>query len=181
MRRTLGLVVLACGAAWASAAEDDKGTVVKLDDLSSRTPASWKKVKPASSMRFTEFRLPAVKGDKSDAELALFRNAGGDVKSNIRRWKNAFIAPKGKTIDEVTKITKIKIGGREATYVDIHGTLNPAPFDPRWKGKRWPDFRLLAVQFQGPDNLYHIKLTGPAKTVEHYKKDFDAWLKGFKK
>jgi hypothetical protein len=183
MRTTLGLVVLACGAVtWgASAGEDGKGTAVKLDDLSSRAPASWKTAKPASSMRFAEFRLPAVKGDKHDAELALFRNAGGDVKANIARWKKAFIPPKGKTIDEVTRITKVKIGGREATYVDIQGTLSPAPFDPRWKGKRWPEFRLLAVQFQGPDNLYHIKLTGPARTVEHYKKGFDSWLAGFKK
>jgi hypothetical protein len=40
---------------------------------------------------------------------------------------------------------------------------------------------MLAVQFEGPDNPYHIKLTGPAKTVDEAKKGFDEWLKGFKK
>jgi hypothetical protein len=40
---------------------------------------------------------------------------------------------------------------------------------------------MLAVHFDGPDNVYHIKLTGPEQTVEAYKKGFDDWLRGFKK
>ena len=28
---------------------------------------------------------------------------------------------------------------------------------------------------------YHIKLLGPARTVEKHKKAFDAWVKAFKK
>ena len=29
-------------------------------------------------------------------------------------------------------------------------------------------------------NTWQIKLLGPAKTVVHYRKGFDSWLKGFK-
>jgi hypothetical protein len=39
---------------------------------------------------------------------------------------------------------------------------------------------MLALHFEGPRDVYHIKLTGPAKTVEAYKKGFEGWLKNFK-
>ena len=39
---------------------------------------------------------------------------------------------------------------------------------------------LLAIYFDGPENPYQIKLTGPAKTVEAYKTGFDEWVKNFK-
>ena len=39
---------------------------------------------------------------------------------------------------------------------------------------------MLGVVFEGADNTYHIRLVGPADTVEHYKKGFDEWLKNFK-
>jgi hypothetical protein len=39
---------------------------------------------------------------------------------------------------------------------------------------------MLAVHFDAPENIYHIKLVGPARTVEMYKKGFDDWLKAFK-
>ena len=59
--------------------------------------------------------------------------------------------------------------------------LEGAPMVPAAMKKRKPGYRMLAVQFEGPDNVYHIKLTGPAKTVGEAKKGFDEWLKGFKK
>jgi hypothetical protein len=186
MRRTLGFVVLvfgalACNSTAADGDKKDKGVVVDLDGLRSRAPAGWKEEKPASKLRLTQFRLPRQMDDKNDAELALFKNAGGTVADNLKRWKAQFSPPPGKTIDDVAKVMEIKIGGREATCLDISGTYKPPPFDPTFKGQNQPDYRMLAVQFQGPENLYHIKLTGPAKTVEHYKPAFDAWLKAFKK
>ena len=39
---------------------------------------------------------------------------------------------------------------------------------------------MLAIYYDGADNPYQIKLTGPAKTVEAYKKGFDDWVKNFK-
>ena len=38
---------------------------------------------------------------------------------------------------------------------------------------------MVAIYFEGNDP-YQIRLTGPAATVEHYKKGFDEWVKGFK-
>jgi hypothetical protein len=181
----LGLAVLA-GVALAfspGARGENKGVEVSLDGLKSKAPASWKEEAPANKMRFMQFKLPKVKGDTEDAELVIFKGLGGAAKANIDRWKAQFRAPAGKKIDDVSKVTEIKIGGSEATLLDISGTylFNPAPFNPRSKTVARPNYRMLAIHFEGPTTVYHIKLTGPAKTVEHHKAGFDAWVKGFKK
>lgn len=191
MRRTtwrvfLGLAALVGGVVvLRDAAADDKkeeGALVQLDNLKARTPADWKEEKPSNKMRLAQFRLPKVKDDREDAELVIFKNAGGSAKENIERWKGQFTAPDGKTIDDATKVKDIKIGDRDATLVDISGIYlyKARPFDPQDKGEKRPDYRMLAVHYQGPENLYHIKLTGPARTVGHYKTSFDDWLKSFK-
>jgi hypothetical protein len=165
-----------------SAAADDKGTVIELDGLSSRTPADWKEEAPSNQMRLAQFRLPKKGDDKADAELVIFKGFGGSAKENINRWKAMFAPPEGKAIDDVAKVEEMKIAGNEATYLDISGTYTQKtrPFDPNDKGVKRPDYRMLAVHFEGPKTRYHIRLVGPAKTVEAYKKGFDEWLKNFK-
>ncbi len=176
MRRILFLAGLALTALAYTAMADDtsKGTKVTLDGLSSTTPAEWMTVKlPGKSMRFAQFKLPAAKGDKDPAELVIFK-LGGSAKANVERWKKQFAPATG-------KVSEVKIGESTATMLDITGTYQAPPFDPTYKGAKKEDFRLIGVQYDGPENSYQIKLLGPAKTVEQYKKGFDAWLKGFKK
>jgi len=179
--RTLILVGLAvAGLAWCvNAQEKTKGTKVTLDGLSSVTPADWVKGTPASTMRFAQFRLPKAEGDAEGAEVAIFK-LGGSTRQNVDRWKAQFQPPAGKTLDDVSKETTMKIGGHSATQLDITGTYNAPPFDPTFKGKK-TGFRLVGIQLEGPENAYQIKLLGPAKTVEKHKKAFDEWIKGFKK
>ncbi len=68
------------------------------------------------------------------------------------------------------------------TYLDIYGTYLDKfpPFAPNAKTVKRPHYHMLAAHFEGPKNPYHIKLIGPEKTVEHYRKGFDEWLKNFK-
>jgi hypothetical protein len=164
-------------------AEEKKGTTVDMDGMTSTTPASWVKEAPSNKMRFAQFKLPKVKDDKQDGELVIFKGLGGSADANIKRWKEQFVAPRGKSIDDVSKVSDIKIGGREAKLLDIEGTymFNPQPFNPRSKATPHAGYRMLAIHFEGPKDVYHIKLTGPAKTIEHYKKGFDEWIKGYKK
>jgi hypothetical protein len=191
MRCTSWLVVLVFGAlACISGTGDsargedsnDKGAVVELDGLSSQVPASWKEEAPSNQMRLAQFRLPKKDDDKYDAELVIFKGFGGSAKANIDRWKGMFTPPEGKSLDDVAKVEEIKIGGRDASYLDVHGTylMKTRPFDPNDKGVKRPDYRMLAVHFDGPKTTYHIRLVGPARTVEAYKKGFDDWLKNFK-
>jgi len=90
--------------------------------------------------------------------------------------KKSFTPPAGKTADDSAKVEEIKIGGVKATYLDVSGTFT-APFS---KAAPQPDYRMLAVYYDGKDNVYTFKLVGPAMTVEAAKKDFDELLKSFK-
>ena len=166
----------------ASADEKAKGTKVIFDGMTSTTPATWVEETPSNKMRFAQFKLPKVKGDKYDAELVIFKGLGGSAAANISRWKEQFVAPKGKSADDISKETEIKIGGKAATMLVIEGTttIKAAPFNPRDKGERRSDYKMIGIHFEGPKDVYHIKLTGPTKTIESYQKGFDAWIKGFK-
>lgn len=181
----LALTAVACSSPVSADGEkktEGKGVVVTLDDLKSTTPAGWKEESPANKMRFAQFRLPRVKDDKVDAELVIFKGLGGSAKQNIERWKGQFVPPEGKKIEDVAKVEDIKIGGQEATLLDVSGTyrFKAQPFNPAAKEELLPHYRMLAVHFEGKKDVYHLKLTGPEKTVEHYKKGFNEWLKGFK-
>ncbi len=182
-----GVLAVAALVAVASAlpADDkDKGTVVTLDGLSSRTPAEWKEEPPANNMRLTQFSLPKAKDDKADGELVVFKGISGSAKENIERWKKMFQPPKDKKIDDVAKVEDFKVGDEKVkvSYLDVEGTYlyKARPFDPNAKVEERPDYRMLALQFDAPKETYHIRLTGPAKTVEQYKKGFDSWIKAFK-
>lgn len=189
MMRTLRLSLLAVPAALlaltlaaAQAADDKKGTEIVLDDLKSAPPATWKSEEPSNKMRFAQFKLPKAKDDKEDAELVIFKGLGGAADANVKRWKEQFLPPTGKSIDDVAKVENMKVGGYDATYLDVSGTykFRKAPFDPNAKEERLPNYRMLAVHLEGKD-IYHIKLTGPEKTIAEHKKGFDDWLKGLKK
>ena len=125
-------------------------------------------------------------GDKEDAELVIFffgKGSGGSNEDNIKRWKGQFIAPEGKSIDEVTKVENFKLGkAADVAYVDIQGTFKSKfpPFDPNAKEIRKENFRRLGVIFDCDGGPYFITLTGPAKTVEKSKAGFDGWIKAFK-
>ena len=184
MRRFLLPACLLTAALAFSASADDKakGTKVDFDGLTSTTPATWVEETPSNKMRFAQFKLPKVKGDKEDAELVIFKGLGGSAAANIERWKAQFVAPKDKTTDDISKQTEIKIGGKAAQQLVVEGGFkyNPAPFNPKSKNVLRPDYKMIAIHFEGPKEIYHIKLTGPTKTIDSYAKGFDAWVKGFK-
>jgi hypothetical protein len=171
-----------CGNWHDAMAEEKTGPVIEFDGLKSAAPAAWKEEKPAFKMRYKQFRLPKIGDDEADAELLIFRGLSGSAKENVQRWKNQFQAPAGKKIDDVAKVTELKISGAEATLLDITGAylFKARPFDADEKPEVRPDYRMLAVQFEVAKTNYHIKLVGPTKTVQHYQKGFDEWLKAFK-
>lgn len=177
---------LACAASGPSAnAADDKGTVVGIDGLQSRTPANWKEEQPSNKLRAYQFRVPKAKDDPADAEVVIFffgPGGGGGAEENIKRWKAMFVPPDGKKIDDVSKVDKFKVGKVEVTYLDVQGTylFKERPFDPNAKVEKKPDYRMLGVVFESEKGPYFFRLVGPTKTVDANKKGFDDWVKGFK-
>src|SRR5262245_52234925 len=191
MRPAFGLLwlvaIVALGPASRDCRADEKaeGTLVKLDDLQSRTPAEWKAQKRGNKMRAFQFVLPKAKADKQDAELVIFYfgpGGGGSATDNVKRWKGMFVPPEGKSIDDVAKVTEMKVGKVPLTYLDVRRTYlyKERPFDPNAKVEKRPEHRLLGVVVESENGPYFIRLVGPAKTVEQHKKGFDDWLKAFK-
>jgi hypothetical protein len=134
-------------------------------------------------MRVKQFSVPGS-GEKSDAELIVFffgEGQGGGAQANIDRWKGMFVPPEGKKIEDVSKVENVKAGDAKATVLDVRGTYKwkPAPMAPQEELR--PEHRMLAVLLETPKGNYFIRFVGPQKTVDKHKKDFDRWLKGFKK
>src|SRR5205823_400551 len=157
---------------------DSKGVLVTIDGLKSRAPADWVEEDPTSRFRVKQFRLPAVRDDKDNAEVVIFyfgEGSGGSLADNVKRWKGQFIPPEGKKIDDVAKTEKKKIHGVAATYFDIKGTylFKERPFDPNSETSRRPNYRMIKVYFESKKGPYFFSLIGPADTVGHYKKGFD--------
>ena len=165
--------------------EEKKGAVVEIDGLKSAVPADWKQEEVTSKFRSHHFRIPHVPDDKTDAEMMIFffgAGSGGSADANVKRWKSMFIPPEGKQIDDVAKVDSFKVGNVNVTYLDVQGTykFKERPFDPAAKEELRPDHRMLGVVFDSPNGPYFFRLVGPAKTVEHNKKAFEDWVKGFK-
>jgi hypothetical protein len=182
----LGLLGIGWWEASGTAAGDDKGssqgTLVTIDKLKSKTPADWKPEKPANRLRSYQFRLPRAREDKEDAQLAILPELTGNPEQNVQRWKDMFVAPDGKTLDEVARVDKLKIGPVRVTYLDVQGTYlyTDRPMAPRSTAKPLPGYRMLAVMLQSAEGASLIRLVGPAATVAAHKAAFDAWLKNFK-
>ena len=186
MRRAWGFVVLGGLALGLGAARgDDKGTVIELDGLKSRAPSHWKVEEPSNKMRAYQVRIPKAKNDRDDAEMIVFYfgpGGGGSVADNLKRWKGMFLPPEGKSLDDVAKVEKSKVGGVDVTTLDVAGTylFKAAPFDPNAKAEKKTNYRMLGVVFESPKGPYFLRLVGPAATVGENKKAFDDWLKNFK-
>jgi hypothetical protein len=182
---TIAAVTLAVIAVRATAGGE--GTTVTIDGLKSTTPSSWK-AEPVNK-KFGRFRkyqiaIPKAGKDKEDAELLVLdlEGAGGNNDANIKRWQGMFSPPQGKSLDDVTKVDKFKVGEVPVVYVDISGTYLTQfpPFAPNAKVIPKENYRLLGVIFESKNGPYYIKMTGPAPTVAAHKDEFDKWLKGFK-
>ncbi len=162
------------------------GEVVELGALKAKAPAGWKRQDPSNKLRLFQFQVAKVDGDKEDAELVVFffgKGGGGGIDENLKRWKGQFIAPEGKTIEEVSKIEKYALGkSADIVCLDISGIYkykNP-PFSPTAKEERKENFRRFGVIFDSDDGPFFITLTGPAKTMAKNKASFDGWIKSFK-
>jgi len=182
----LGLAALV-GAVQASAPTpgDAKGEEVTLGGLKSRVPSAWKTEAPSNKLRVYQFRVPKAEGDKEDAELVVFffgEGSGGDTDANLKRWKTQFQPPKGKTIDEVSRVEKYKVGKVDVVCLDVQGTYLSKfpPNDPNAKVVPKADYRRFNAVFDTDKGAYFITFTGPAKTMEKNKAGFDNWVKAFK-
>jgi hypothetical protein len=151
-----------------------------LAEIELALPVEWKKGHPRSTMRLAEFTIP---GPGGDAELVVFRFAGGagGVEANVERWKSQFRAPEGKSIDDLTSITKREAGDLAITLVDVRGHF-VAEVMPGADAKHdEPEYRMLAAIVEGTGDPFFFKTVGPQETLEVWAEAHEAMLTSLKK
>ncbi|WP_439624370.1 hypothetical protein [Gemmata sp.] len=164
-----------------AAAAQDKGTETKIGGLKATAPADWKKEKPANLLRSYQFRLPEVK-DLPGAEVAVFPESHPNPDKSFPKWKNQFVPPEGKTIDDIAKVSKWDVKGATVTVLDVTGTwkYKERPQDPASKEMLLDNYRVVWVIVGENDEATHVRLSGPAGSVEAQFKAFEGWVKALK-
>jgi hypothetical protein len=135
-------------------------------DIGWRKPDAWEDVQNPSPMRKATYKIPRAEGDKEDGELSV-TTAGGSVDANITRWEGQFDgSPKAKRSDKEVDGIKVAIVELSGTYKG-GGPMMGGSAEPK------PDYMMLAAIAETSPQLYFFKLTGPKKTVEAARGDFD--------
>jgi hypothetical protein len=140
-------------------------------------PRSWS-LAPERPMRVATYLVKPAGGDAEGGECGVFyfgSGQGGDVESNIQRWVAQFQNPS--TPERSTR----KVNGLEVAIVKVHGEFT-APSGPMMQstGTR-PDYALLGAIVGGPQGSVFFKLTGPRKTIESARGDFEGLVGSMKK
>jgi hypothetical protein len=180
--RHLSCLVLVAGLVLSVAARaaDDKPVVVKLNKLSAPAPDDWKKEKPANLFRTYQFKLPGAK-DHPEAELSVTNGSLPGADKNFPKWKNMFVPPEGKTVDDIAKTANWEVPGAKVDVLDITGTwkYRERPNDPKTE-KQLDDWRVIWVIVEEKDETHHLRLSGPTATVDEHAKAFEKWVKSLK-
>jgi len=144
--------------------EKPKKANVKVKDITLVVPAAWKQEKPSNRLRLAQFQVPAIKGDKTGAELVIssFGFGGGGAEANIARWVKQF-QPQGRK----QKITMGDCQHGKYIVVELSGTYNKPDGPPFLrKTKPVPGSRVVSVMLNVKDKgVYFLKLAGLDKTV----------------
>ncbi len=134
-------------------------------------PAAWSDAPNTSSMRISTYRAPMVGGDKTAPELTVMQ-AGGALEANIQRWADQF----GEEGRAALKRESKTLAGYPVTIVTTHGPYGGMSGEV----KDGESFALLAAIVETPEQPFFFKMTGPTKSVEAARKDFDLLLASFK-
>lgn len=156
----------------AAAAPQAKPSAAGPTDIAYDAPAAWPSAPNPSSMRKATFKVPKAPGDPEDGELSVSAASGG-VDANIGRWAGQFA-------NATPKKEQRSPNGLKVTVVELAGTYSaggmmgtPAPPKEKWM--------LLGAVVEGAEGQLHFfKLTGPEKTVQAAKKDFDTFVASFR-
>jgi len=92
--------------------------------------------------------------------------------ANVKRWVGQF-ETKG---PDATKQTERKVGDLKVTMVEIKGVFNGSGMPGGPPAAPKPDFVLLGAIIETSGSPWFFKLTGPEKTVEAAKADFERFV-----
>lgn len=148
---------------------------IRIGELTAMVDEGWIQEAPSSSMRLTQFRLPASEQGIDDAELAIFSSIGGSVQDNLSRWFDQFSQPDGSDSQEKARVQEFSVNEMSTTIADLTGTFTGGGM-PMSQTVEKKDYRLLAAIVVGASDVYFFKLVGPEKTVERWATSFGEFI-----
>src|SRR6185503_2987235 len=93
-------------------------------ELKLKAPDGWQSERPTSSMRVSQYQLPAAEGDSEPGSLVVYYfgpGQRGSTNSNIERWIGQMPQPGGTPSKDNTK-EKQTVNGLKVTLLDVSGT-----------------------------------------------------------
>ena len=148
---------------------------IRIGELTATVDEGWIQEAPSSSMRLTQFRLPASERGIDDAELAVFSSIGGSVQDNLSRWFDQFSQPDGSDSQEHARVQEFSVDEMSITIADLTGTFTGGGM-PMSQPVEKKGYRLLAAIVVGASDVYYFKLVGPEKTVERWATSFGEFI-----
>lgn len=133
-------------------------------------PAAWQEAPNPNSMRLATYLTP------DQAELAVSR-AGGALDANIDRWAGQF-GEEGKS--KLARETR-KVEGIEVTIVTTSGSSYAGMSGEVKQGEEMALLAAIVPSPDGSDQAYFFKMTGPKKSVDSARKDFDGLIGSIRK
>lgn len=144
-------------------------------ELRLKAPAGWVSERPSSSMRLSQYQLPAAEGDTEAASLVVYyfgAGQGGSVDANLERWISQMQTPREKAKTETTTVNGMKV-----TLLDVSGAYAGGDMAGGGAAQSKPNFRMRAGVIETPKGAYFIKLVGPEKTVNRWDQAFQEFVK----
>jgi len=147
-------------------------------ELRLKAPEGWQSERPASSMRVSQYQLPAAEGDSEPGSLVVFYfgpGQGGSTNANIERWIGQMQQPGGTPSKDSATETQT-VNGLKVTLLDVSGTYTGGDM-AGGAGQVKPNFRMRAAVIDTPKGAYFIKLVGPKKTIDRWDQGFQEFIK----
>ena len=149
-------------------------------DLRLKAPDGWVSERPSSSMRVSQYQLPAAEGDAEAASLVVYyfgAGQGGSVDANLDRWISQMQSPDGRPSKDKAKTETTSANGMKVTLLDVAGTYAGGDMGGGGAAQTKPNFRMRAAVIETPKGAYFIKLVGPEKTVTRWDQAFQKFIR----
>lgn len=160
-----------------SAKKDLTGAEMVVGGMKSKASQRWKAGK-AEKPELYRFILPKSGVDKEDAVLTVVPAGEKSDAEIVAGLKKLIQPPEGKSIDDVIKVQKVKIGTAEITYLEAKTKVGITDADS--PGEKKEGYRIYGAAMKTPKDRYIITAVGPYNTMTFHKIDFKAWLGNFK-
>lgn len=176
MKATLALLAAAFLLTAPSTLRAEEDTIT-VSEFTFKFGKPWIRQQPVSSMRAGQLLYEQKDENLTDIELVIFffgAGGGGGVQANIDRWLGQFEGtPESKTEEKEMGGKKVVLLTAKGTFLDTAPGAGPFSGGPKTAK---PDYTMLAAILPSEQGAVFLKLTGPDKSVEAMKEDFDKFV-----